>query len=163
MSNMYDSLHQRTFLLTMSPSDGQDIAELMGFSPPSEEVKEQENIDVMSKWFTLQSIGLLEEINKCADWVSAIIRKQNNLSDSDTHISNALFTSFGVSLLTMLLDSRRIEVRGTMPVVIPSDSIGKLVSLINMFTLSDAEYDEDDWDDEDDENGNWVWEDDVDE
>lgn len=154
MSSIYDSLHQRTFLLTMSPSDGQDIAELMGFSPPSEEVREQENIDVMSKWFTLQSIGLLEEINKCADWVSAIIRKQNNLNDSETHISTALFTSFGVSLLTMLLDDRKIEVRGEMPVVIPSDSIGKLVSLINMFSLVtddefEAEYDEDDWENDD--------------
>lgn len=154
MNDLYDSLHQRMFLLSMSPTDGQDIAELMGFSPPSPDVREQENIDVMSKWFTLQSIGLLEDINKCADWVSAIIRKQNNLDESETGISTALFTSFGVSLLTMLLDSRKIEVRGEMPIVIPSDAIGKLISVINMFSLADGDdfdidYDEDDWEDDD--------------
>ena len=54
MKEEYEPLSHRTFLLTMSPEDGQEIAEMAGFSLPSEEVMEQETTDVMGKWFTLK-------------------------------------------------------------------------------------------------------------
>lgn len=154
MSDEFDKVNQRTFLLTLSPQEGQEIAEMAGFSPPSPDVQEQENIDVMGKWFTLSAVGLMEDIIQSATWMSDIIKFQNNLGDEEVKTSISLFTSFGVSFLTMLLDSDKISVKETLPLLIPVESMEKIISVINLFTKTTAddllgldEYDDEDNDD----------------
>jgi len=149
MNEEYEPLNHRTFLLTMSPQDGQEIAEMAGFSLPSEEVMEQETTDVMGKWFTLKALGLLDDIQKCSEWVSHIIQLQNGLDDKEVDVSVALFTSFGVSLITMLLDNQDIKICGEIPLVIPPDALSQVISVISMFSIDPADSD-DDYDDEDD-------------
>lgn len=158
MKEEYEPLSHRTFLLTMSPEDGQEIAEMAGFSLPSEEVMEQETTDVMGKWFTLKTLGLLDDIHKSSEWVSQIIQLQNGLDDSEVDVSVALFTSFGVSLITMLLDNQDIKICGELPLTIPPDALNQVISMISMFTIDDDddddamdEYFSGEWEDEDDE------------
>jgi hypothetical protein len=161
-------LNQRTFLLTMSPADGQRIAELAGFSPPSEEVMEQETTDVLGKWIRLQRTGILDDIEKSARWLSEIIRQQNKLEDDESDVSVALFTSFGVSLLGMLIDSNKLEVNqdiefaDDLPLLIQQDPLSRIIQIIQLFSVPgiSAEWDiefmedddeDDDWEDYDDE------------
>lgn len=160
-------LNQRTFLLTLSPADGQSIAELAGFSPPSEEVMEQETGDVLGKWIRLQRTGILEDIEKSARWLSSIIKSQNKLEDDESDVSVALFTSFGVSLLAMLIDSDKIEVNKDiefgeeLPLFIQQGPLSRIIQIINLLSVPGAmaEWDiefmeddeDDDWEDYDDE------------
>lgn len=162
-------LNQRTFLLTMSPADGQRIAEFAGFSPPSEEVMEQETSDVLGKWIRLQRTGILDDIEKSARWLSDIIRQQNKLEDDESDVSIALFTSFGVSLLAMLIDSEKLEVNKEIEFtgdlhlqMSQQDPLSRIIQIIQLFSVPgitadwDIEFMEsDDWDDD--------WEDDDDE
>jgi len=159
-------LNQRTFLLTLSPADGQSIAEIAGFSPPSEEVMEQETSDVLGKWIRLQRTGILADIENSARWLSEIIKTQNKLEDDESDVSVALFTSFGVSLIAMLIDSDKIEVNKdiefeeAMPMFIPVGPLSRIIQIINLLAVPGAmaewdiefmEDDDDDWEDYDDE------------
>jgi hypothetical protein len=141
MNEDYEPLNHRTFLLTMSPQDGQEIAEMAGFSLPSEAT------DVMGKWFTLKALGLLDDITKCSEWVSHIIQLQNDLDEKEVDVSVALFTSFGVSLITMLLDNQDIKICGEIPLVIPPDALNQVISVISMFSIDPPDFDDDDEDD----------------
>jgi len=103
----------------------------------------------MGKWVTLKALGLLDDIQKCSEWVSHIIQLQNGLDDKEVAVSVALFTSFGVSLITMLLDNQDIKICGEIPLVIPPDALSQVISVISMFSIDPADSD-DDYDDEDD-------------
>jgi hypothetical protein len=46
----------------MSVPDGQGYAEIMGFSPPSEDVREVEHVDVLSRWGVLLATDAYNEI-----------------------------------------------------------------------------------------------------
>lgn len=159
----YSPLSQRTFLLTMSPADGQSIAELAGFSPPSEEVAEQETSDVLGKWLRLQRTGVLEDIEMSARWLASIIRHQQKLEEDEVDVTVALLTSFGVSLLALLIDNEKVEVSNDvdftqeMPLMISHDPLSRLIQIINLLAIPgalaewDIEFQEDDNLEDDDE------------
>lgn len=98
---------QRMFYLMLSPTEGQKYADVMGYSPPSEDVQELEIMDVMSRWVTLYKTDILEEITEAADWFVEFLNKSDKLNSPPDEFRAAL-TVFSASLLNRMMDSGKI-------------------------------------------------------
>lgn len=99
---------QRLFYLMLSPAQGQEFADELGFPHPSEDVEEAETMDVIARWALITVSGLLEEIIESADWLCDL---QNKVGDIQDHIRDAFhktITSYSVALLNKLLDSNKL-------------------------------------------------------
>lgn len=98
---------QRMFYLMLSPTEGQKYADVMGYSPPSEDVQELEVMDVMSRWITLHKTQVLDHIMETADWFVEFLEKSDKLSSPSDEFKAAL-TVFSASLLNRLMDNGRV-------------------------------------------------------
>lgn len=104
-----DALEKRNFHLALSITNGQELAHLSGFSVPSEDVQKQEIMDIITKWLTLHTLGILEEVHKCADWVMETTRKVRDFDDEQAEASRIYITSFFIATLIHLLDSQLLD------------------------------------------------------
>ena len=102
-----DAVDQRMFYLMLSPTDGQQYADLMGFAPPSEEVQEMEIMDIMSRWITLYKTNVLNDIMESVGWFVQLLQTSDKISSPPDEFSSAL-TVFSASLLNRMMDSGKI-------------------------------------------------------
>ena len=101
------AIDKRLYYLMLSPALGQEFANNVGFSTPSEEVREAETYEVIARWALMTSMGILEEILEASDWFCEL----NDLGDIDTDDEenfHRILVSHGVSLVNKLLDSEKI-------------------------------------------------------
>ena len=109
LSDITDLLDKRNFHLALSITNGQELAHVSGFAVPSEEVQKHEIIDIMSKWLHLQSLGLIDEIHKCASWIVETTSKVNGFSPQQEAASLIFSTSFAIATVIHLLDKQVID------------------------------------------------------
>jgi len=98
---------QRMFYLMLSPTEGQKYADVMGYSPPSEDVQELEVMDVMARWVTLYKTHVLDDIMETADWFVELLDKTDKLSSPSSEFKAAL-TVFSASLLNRMMDNGKL-------------------------------------------------------
>ncbi len=103
------SLQKRNFHLSLSITNGQELAHLSGFSVPSEDVQKHEIMDVLSKWLVLYDLGIIDEIHKCSDWIVETTAKVNNFNEEQEAASRVFVTSFAIATLIHLFDSQHID------------------------------------------------------
>lgn len=99
-----DALEKRNFHLSLSITNGQELALLSGFSAPSEEVQRQEIMDIIYKWLTLHNIGVIDEVHKCTDWMMETTLKVNKMTKEQAEASTIFLTSYSIALLLHLFD-----------------------------------------------------------
>lgn len=101
----YSPVEQRNFYLTLSVLEGQQLAHSAGFSVPSPEVQESELLDIIQRWITLSGIGALESIKACSNWMLDMLEDTNEWEAEEKENINNIIVSFGVGLLSHLIDS----------------------------------------------------------
>ena len=100
-------IEQRNFYLMLSVPDGQDYASTMGFSPPSEDVREVEYADVLSRWGVFIATDIYNEILEGANWFADLLEKSDKLVSPKDELT-AILTVFGMAAVNKLADSERI-------------------------------------------------------
>jgi len=100
-------IDRRNFYLMMSVPDGQSYAEIMGFSPPSEDVREVEHADVLSRWGVLLATEAYNEILEGATWFADYLEKTDKLVSPKEEII-AVLTIYGMALTNKLAESEKI-------------------------------------------------------
>lgn len=102
-----NDVERRNFYLMLSVPDGQEYAVTMGFSPPSEDVREIEHVDIMSRWGVFVATDIYSEIVEGAEWFADLLEKSDKLvSPKDEIIS--VFSVFGMALLNKLAESQKV-------------------------------------------------------
>lgn len=108
-SERNEQLEKRNFHLSLSVTNGQELAHLSGFAIPSEDVQKHEIMDVISKWLALYNLGIVDEIHKCADWIVETTSKVNNFDPVQQESSRIYVTSFAIATLIHLFDCHQID------------------------------------------------------
>ena len=100
-------IDQRNFYLMMSVPDGQHYAEVMGFSPPSEDVREVEHADILSRWGVFLATDIYNETVEGANWFADYLEKTDKLVSPKDEII-AVLTVYGMALTNKLAESEKI-------------------------------------------------------
>lgn len=101
------AIDKRLYYLMLSPALGQEFANTVGFSTPSEEVREAETYEVIARWALMTSMGLLEEVLEASDWFCEL-HDMGEIETDDEDSFHRILVSHGVSLINKLLDSEKI-------------------------------------------------------
>ena len=109
MSDMESVVDKRLFYLMLSIGQGQEFANFMGFSNPSNDVEQAEIFDVASRWALFVNQGILESIDESANWVLDFLEKSDKLANPKEEIL-PLFVAYGVSLLNKMLESGNVSI-----------------------------------------------------
>lgn len=104
---MISDIDRRNFYLMMSVPDGQNYAEIMGFSPPSEDVREVEHADILSRWGVFLATDTYNEILEGATWFADYLEKADKLVSPKDEII-AVLTVYGMALTNKLAESEKI-------------------------------------------------------
>lgn len=102
---------KRNFYLALSVSDGQALANSVGFAVPSTEVQNHELVDTVQKWMTLAAVGVVDQVRECADWMSEAIVELQGLSEEDLANTKSVLVCYSVALLSHLIDSELLDIR----------------------------------------------------
>lgn len=106
-------IDRRNFLLTLSPGNFDAIQSIAGFSDPSDEVRNKENIDVVAVWVSLASVGVLKEIGTVSEWVTDFVTAGDDIPPFMREKLTAGYYSFAVSLLSHLLGKDMMHLHQT--------------------------------------------------
>lgn len=106
---MESVVDKRLFYLMLSIGQGQEFANFMGFSNPSNDVEQAEIFDVASRWALFVNQGILESIDESANWVLDFLEKSDKLVNPKEEIL-PLFVAYGVSLLNKMLESGNVSI-----------------------------------------------------
>lgn len=101
------AIDKRMFYLMLSVPEGQYYAHEMGFAPPSEEVQEQEQVDVMTRWGIFVATEVYNEIVESASWLTDFLDKFDKIGSNPEEFKEIL-TVFGVALTNKLIDSEKV-------------------------------------------------------
>lgn len=96
---------KRNFYLALSILEGQKIASSAGFSVPSQEVQESEIMDTISRWLVLTNLGVFQTVQDCSDWMMEVVKIHNDLDESDLENTKNVIMSFGMALISHLVDN----------------------------------------------------------
>lgn len=102
-----NNVDKRNFFLMLSIAEGQDYASTMGFPPPSEDVREVEMVDIMSRWGVFVATEVFSEIVEGSEWFADFLEKADKLVSPKDEIASVL-TVFGMSLVNKLAESEKI-------------------------------------------------------
>lgn len=104
-----ESIDKRMFYLMLSPVDGQNFANAMGFSPPSIEVQEMEIMDILYRWAFILRSGVMDVINENIDWFITLLELEDKISSPIDEFKAAL-TSFSIAMLNTLMDTNLVGI-----------------------------------------------------
>lgn len=107
---MINAVDKRMFYLMLSPTEGQEIANKMGFSTPSEDVQKMEIMDVIYRWATLYQSGVYDQIEEAAEWFTDFLVASDKINSSSEDFQAAL-TVFSISMLNKMMDDEQIIVK----------------------------------------------------
>lgn len=104
-----EQVHKRNFLLMVSPTEGQHLSSLAGFSTPSKEVQEAETIDVIAAWITLAASGALKHVQNASSWLTDFVLQQHGIDTEHRPQILSAYYSYGVALISYLLNTGVID------------------------------------------------------
>jgi len=136
---------KRNFYLSLSVSDGQALANSVGFAVPSTEVQNHELVDTVQKWMTLAAVGIIDQVRECAEWMAEAILQLQDLSEEDIKNTRSVLVCYSVALLSHLIDSEFIELRVQEGAVLDVSRIDRLLEFLQVEDDFDIEiFDEGD-------------------
>lgn len=143
---------KRNFYLALSVSDGQALANSVGFAIPSLEVQQNELIDTVQKWMTLAALGITDQVRECADWMTEVLLSFQDLDEDELKNTQTVLVCFSIALLSYLIDSEYLELAVQDNAVLDPDRINRLLEFLTDEEIDlDISFDADFGEDEDDE------------
>lgn len=100
-------IDKRNFYLMMSAVEGQDYATQMGFERPSEDVREMEREEILTRWAVFLHYGLLHEIEESAEWFTEFLTEADKIM-SDSEEFKSVLTVYGVAMLNKIMESEKL-------------------------------------------------------
>ena len=100
-------IDKRNFYLMMSAVEGQDFATQMGFDPPSEDVRDMEREDILTRWAVFLHYGLLKEVEESADWFTQFLQEAQKIV-SDIEEFKSVLTVFGIAMLNKIMEAEKL-------------------------------------------------------
>lgn len=129
---------KRNFYLALSILEGQRIASSAGFSAPSQEVQESEILDTIRKWLILTALGVFENIKDCASLMMEVVKIDNSLSAEELDSTETALVSFGMGLITHLVDSELLSlVSDTEEIEMDPHSAQEFIAMLQGFKEED--------------------------
>lgn len=141
---------KRNFYLALSIMEGQRIASSAGFSVPSQEVQESEIMDTISRWLILTNLGIFQTVQDCTDWMMEVVKLHNDLDDEDIENTKNVILSFGMALVSHLVDNELVVLPETAPREVDTAKGSAIFNLLT-FIITDDEEGEEEYEDEEDE------------
>lgn len=123
---------KRNFYLALSVSDGQALANSVGFAIPSTEVQNHELVDTVQKWMTLAAVGVVDQVRECADWMSEAIVEIQGLNEEDIANTKSVLVCYSVALLSHLIDNELLEIRVQDNSVLDLSRIDRLLEFLQV-------------------------------
>lgn len=143
---------KRNFYLALSIMEGQKIASSAGFAVPSTEVQESEIMDTISRWLILTNLGIFQTIQDCSDWMMEVVQLHNDLDEDDLENTKNVIMSFGMALLSHLVDNDMVLLPEEPPTDIDTSKGSAIFNLLTFIITDDDEeelYDPEDEEEED--------------
>ena len=134
---------KRNFYLSLSIMEGQKIASNAGFAVPSAEVQESEIVDTISKWVILTGLGIFDNVKQCSDWMIEVVKVHNNLNSDEVESTQNVLMSFGMSLISHLVDNDLLELPEAPQAPVSDLNRESLLNLLS-FKIDDENYEEED-------------------
>lgn len=141
-----DVVDKRSFILMASPSEGQDMAATMGFSTPSEDVREAETMAIATQWVLLATLGQLSYIKRASEWItefiSSLFDDEGGLPEDAVKKTVSAYYAFGAALIAYMSNAGAIEL---VPVGKTSENLEDFISMLpEAFTVIAVDDMEDD-------------------
>lgn len=141
---------KRNFYLALSILEGQKIASSAGFAVPSQEVQESEIMDTISRWLILTNLGIFQTIQDCSDWMMEVVKIHNDLDDDDLENTKNVILSFGMALVSHLVDNEFLLLPEE-PAKDIDTSKGSAIFNLLTFIITDEDDEDESYDLEDEE------------
>jgi len=109
MSDVQSIVDKRLFYLMLSVAQGQDFAQSMGFSSPSDDVGQAEMFDIASRWALFVNQGILQSTEEAAAWLLDLLSTQQKLVTPREDLM-PVFVAYGLSLLNKLLENGNVHI-----------------------------------------------------
>lgn len=98
-------MRQRKFYLYMSPFEGHNLAQSYGnFELPSNDVVAEELKDILKMWLTVQASSIGTVLSDSAWWMLRVLDEHNRMGAEESMETLDRFVSFGMSLISQMLD-----------------------------------------------------------
>lgn len=104
---MINNTDRRNFYLMLSPQEGQDYAKTMDFPPPSDDVRDIEEADIMSRWAVFVMSGVYNEVVEGAEWFADFLERSDKLVSPKDDIM-AVLSIYGIAIVNKLLETENI-------------------------------------------------------
>lgn len=141
---------KRNFYLALSILEGQKIASSAGFAVPSQEVQESEIMDTISRWLILTNLGIFQTIQDCSDWMMEVVKIHNDLDEEDLENTKNVILSFGMALVSHLVDNDLLLLPEEAPRDIDTSQGSAIFNLLT-FIITDEDDEDELYDLEDEE------------
>lgn len=141
---------KRNFYLALSILEGQKIASSAGFAVPSQEVQESEIMDTISRWLILTNLGIFKTIQDCSDWMMEVVKIHNDLDEEDLENTKNVILSFGMALVSHLVDNDLLILPEELPKDIDTSQGSAIFNLLT-FIITDEDDEDELYDLEDEE------------
>lgn len=109
---MNDIAEKRNFCLMLSFPGGQQIAQSVGMTPPSQEVQELEEQLIDDQWDLLHDYGVYDEIEQSVDWFTEVLSKTMESEELPPPAmiegSKGVLVAFGMALVQKMLENQVI-------------------------------------------------------
>lgn len=142
---------KRNFYLALSIMEGQRIASSAGFSVPSQEVQESEIMDTISRWLILTNLGIFQTVQDCTEWMMEVVKLHNDLDDEDIENTKNVILSFGMALVSHLVDNELVLLPEAPPREVDTVKGSAIFNLLTFIITDDGEAEEYEDEDEEDE------------
>lgn len=118
-----DELRRRQFLLSLSVNEGQTLASLLGFTPPSVDVQQIEETDVLRQMVQLGAIGVLSSIQEAAEWFSGVLKVRMDLDEQELTNAFNVFLAFTVAAVMKLVSEDLVYPKHDVEVVFVREDV----------------------------------------
>jgi len=109
---MNNLAEKRNFCLMLSFPGGQQIAQSVGMTPPSQEVQELEEQLIDDQWDLLHDFGVYDEIEQSVDWFTEVLSKTMDEEELPPPAmiegSKGVLVAFGMALVQKMLENQVI-------------------------------------------------------
>lgn len=126
----------------LSPAEGQELAQIAGFSAASKDVADVEFIDTLAKWTVMALSGALEIGLESSKWMSEFLGTRNRLSDEEVKRYEIIFYGFAAALIGLLMDKDIVDLHIEPDEDSPVEQLSSMLSIL--FPAEGEEVDEED-------------------